>query len=556
MAQAVQELFPNVKVTIGPVIEDGFFYDFDKEPPFTEEDLAKIENRMHQISKRNHPIVRSEMSRDAAIELFKKMNEPYKVEIIQDRDDPTFSLYTQGEWMDLCRGPHVPHTGRLKHFKLLKVAGAYWKGDERNKMLSRIYGTAFFTQEEVDEHINRLKEAEKRDHRRIGKDLDLFSISQDVGPGLILWHPRGARIRLGIEDFWRQQHLSNGYDVVYTPHLARASLWEQSGHTGFYKDYMYPRMSVEEQDYLVKPMNCPFHIQIYKSQLRSYRDLPLRWAELGTVYRFERSGVLHGLMRVRGFTQDDAHLFMTPENMHEEVVGVLRFMRQVLKRFGFSEFDIFLSTRPEKYVGSLENWQTATSTLEKALQAEQVEYQVDPGEGVFYGPKIDIKIRDSLKRSWQCSTIQVDFNLPQRFGMEFVDRDGQRKQPIMVHRALLGSIERFFGVLLEHYAGALPFWISPEQIRVLTLSNDQHVYGKKLADQLTALGYRATVDIRNEKLGYKIREAQTQKIPIMAVIGEKEASVSQVSVRMRDGTPHNGLSWEGFIELLKKQENE
>ncbi len=554
MAQAVQELYPDTKVTIGPVIEDGFYYDFDRPEPFTNEELPQIEKRMRQIAKRKQPIVRDELKRQEAVRLFEEIQEPYKVEIIADRDDKIFSLYRQGEWLDLCRGPHMPNTGELKHFKLLKVAGAYWKGDENNKMLSRIYGTAFYQQDELDDHLERLKEAEKRDHRRLGRELDLFSTSQEVGAGLILWHPKGAKCRVLIEDYWRQAHFEAGYDLVYSPHLAHIGLWQKSGHTGFYKDYMYPPMAGEGEGYLVKPMNCPFHVHIYKSSLRSYRDLPLRWAELGTVYRYERSGVLHGLMRVRGFTQDDAHLFMTAEQLQAEVVGVINFTLKVLRKFDFKEFDVFLSTRPEKFVGSVENWQLATTELERALKAVGLSYTVDPGEGVFYGPKIDIKIRDSLKRSWQCSTIQVDFNLPERFELEYVDRDGSRRRPIMVHRALLGSMERFFGVLLEHHAGALPFWLAPEQLRILTLTEQQVAYAEGIKEKLRQLSYRVAVDLRNEKLGYKISAAQRQKIPVMVILGAKEQAGEKVSVRLRDGSSHNELDWQDFIQILNRQE--
>jgi threonyl-tRNA synthetase len=483
------------------------------------------------------------------------LDEPYKIEIINDRgSEPIFSVYRQGDWLDLCRGPHMPRTGEIKHFKLLKVAGAYWKGSEKNKMLSRIYGTAFYSAADLAEHLERLAEAEKRDHRRLGKDLELFSIQQEVGPGLILWHPKGARVRLLIEDYWRGIHLKHGYELVYTPHLARAEMWRVSGHTEFYQEYMYPQMQIEEQNYLAKPMNCPFHLQIYRSRLRSYRELPIRWAELGTVYRYERSGVLHGLMRVRGFTQDDAHLFMRKDQLHAEIVQVLTFTQEVLGRFGFRDFEIFLSTRPPKYVGSLANWDYATNALKEALESLKLNYQTDPGEGVFYGPKIDVKIRDSLKRSWQCSTIQVDFNLPERFQLEYVDQDGQRKQPIMVHRALLGSLERFFGILIEHYGGAFPFWLAPEQIRILTLSDEQGDYAEMLRGQLAAHGWRLHLDLRNEKLGFKIREAQQQKIPLMVIVGRKEAAEAKVSLRLRDGSSHNEMSLAAAIQRIQDEE--
>ena len=553
MAQAVQELYPDVKVTIGPVIEDGFYYDFDIEKSFSDDDLAKIEKRMHKIRKRNVQIVREELDRKSAIEMFTQMGEPYKVEIIEDRPGDVFSIYRQGEWLDLCRGPHIPRTGEIKFFKLLKVAGAYWKGDENNKMLSRIYGTAFFSQEELDQFIELRKEAERRDHRRLGKELDLFSISPEIGPGVVLWHPKGGCVRSIIEDFWRESHRKAGYDLVYSPHVAKTNLWDTSGHTGFYREYMFPNMDLENQSYLVKPMNCPFHVQIYKSKLRSYRELPLRWAELGTVYRYERSGVLHGMMRVRGFTQDDAHIFMTPEQLQDEIQGVIKITMFMLRTFGFEDFQVYLSTRPEKYVGSEENWDLATAELKKALEAASIEYEVDPGEGVFYGPKIDIKIRDSLRRFWQCSTIQVDFNLPERFGLEYVNTDGERQAPIMVHRALLGSLERFFGILVEHYAGAFPLWLAPEQVRVLPLTDQQHAYAKELENKLASAGYRITGDYRAEKLGFKIRNAQQDKIPVMVIVGDNELKANQVSLRFRDGEESNGLSLDDFMALLKKE---
>ena len=553
MAQAVQELFPGTQVTIGPVIEDGFFYDFSRKEAFVPEDLEKIEKRMKELAAADTPIVRSEITREEAIKKFGDMGETFKVEIIEgiDPGEP-ITLYTQGEWGDLCGGPHVESTRKIKAFKLLHTSSAYWRGDERNPVLQRIYGTAWSTEKELRLYLKRLEEAKKRDHRKLGKELDLFSVSDDIGPGLILWHPKGARIRHLMEEFWKQEHFKHGYEMVISPHAAKIDLWKTSGHTEFYKDNMFSNMEVEGREYVMKPMNCPFHIQIYKAKLRSYRDLPIRFGELGTVYRYERSGVLHGLLRVRGFTQDDAHLFCRPSQIEDEITKVLDLIIFILQSFGFHEYKIYLSTRPEKYVGSDEGWENATKALESALNNKGLEFEVDPGEGVFYGPKIDIKIKDSLNRYWQVSTVQVDFNLPEKFDISYIEEDGQRKQPIMLHRALMGSLERFFGCLIEHYAGAFPLWLAPVQVILLPIT-DKHVdYAEKIAQELEESGIRVEKDLRNEKIGFKIREAQLQKIPYMIVLGDKEVEASTLGVRRRRSKETRTLDLKTFMDEVKE----
>ena len=553
MAQAVKECFPSAQVTIGPAIEGGFFYDFAFERPFTPEDLEMIEARALEIIGRDLTITRQEFTKQEAIEFFKARGEGYKVELIEGfPEGESITAYKQGEFVDLCRGPHIPSTGHVKAFKLLSSAGAYWRGDERNPMLQRIYGTSFPSQEELDKHLANLEEIKKRDHRKLGKELDLFSIQDETGPGLILWHPKGALIRLLIENFWREQHVKHGYDLVYSPHVARLDLWKTSGHVDYYRENMYAPMPVESSEYQLKPMNCPFHIMVYKSHLRSYRDLPLRYGELGTVYRYERSGVLHGLMRVRGFTQDDAHLFCRPDQLAAEVSKVLEFTLFVLQTFGFTECEMYLSTKPEKAVGSEEQWEQATQALETALKEGKFEYKIDPGEGVFYGPKIDVKIKDALGRSWQCSTVQVDFNNPNRFGLTYIGEDGKTHQPIMIHRALMGSIERFFGILLEHYGGAFPTWLAPVQARVLPISDKQQEYGNSVVEKLVQSGFRAELDLRNEKIGLKIREAEKSKIPYMLVVGDRENQNSTVSVRKRNGKSLGTLSVEEVLTIIQK----
>jgi threonyl-tRNA synthetase len=554
MAQAVKECFPSAQLTIGPAIEEGFFYDFAFERPFTPEDLEKIEARALEIIKRNLSVSRREFSKEEASEFFKSRGESYKVELIQGfPEGEPVSAYTQGDFVDLCRGPHLPSTGYVKAFKILNSAGAYWRGDERNPMLQRLYGTSFPSAEALQAHLDNLEEIKRRDHRKLGKDLDLFSIQDETGPGLILWHPKGAQIRLLIENFWREQHLANQYELVYSPHVARLDLWKTSGHVDFYKENMFTPMPVESSEYQLKPMNCPFHIMVYKSHLRSYRDLPIRYAELGTVYRYERSGVLHGLMRVRGFTQDDAHLFCRPDQLAEEVQKVLRFTTSMLGTFGFTEFNMFLSTRPEKAVGTLDQWDQATLALEAALKEGGYSYQVDPGEGVFYGPKIDVKIKDALGRSWQCSTVQIDFNNPQRFELTYVGEDGKTHAPIMVHRALLGSIERFFGILLEHYGGAFPAWLAPVQAMVLPISEKHQCYAQQVEKKLREKVCRVALDLRNEKIGLKIREAEKAKVPFMIVVGDREAEAEMISVRQRNGKNLGTMSIADLVKLIRDE---
>ncbi len=553
MAHAIKRLFPDAKLAIGPAIDDGFYYDIDLDRAITPEDFPKIEAEMAKIVEADYPIRRSELKREEAVRFFDNKHEDYKIELIEGLDGG-ISTYGQEDFVDLCRGPHLPSTGRIgKNFKLLTVAGAYWRGDEHNKMLQRVYGTSYPKHKMLEEHLHRLEEAKKRDHRKLGRELDLFSIREEIGNGLILWHPRGARIRRIIEQFTIEEHYRNGYELVNTPHIAKLNLWETSGHTGFYRENMFSPMEVDEVDYQLKPMNCPFHITIYKNHLHSYRDLPLRLFELGTVYRYERSGVLHGLMRVRGFTQDDAHIFCTPNQLNDEIIKVLDFTFHILKTFGFAEYDIFLSTRPEKYVGTIENWDEATHALENALETLGMKYKVDPGEGVFYGPKIDIKIKDSLGRSWQCSTIQVDFNLPERFNVEFIGEDGHSHRAIMVHRALMGSVERFFGVLVEHYAGAFPAWLAPVQAVILPITDNQAEYARGVFEELRKAGLRVDLDSRNEKVGFKIREAEVNKIPYMLIVGDKEVENRQVSVRRKGEGDLGAMELERFVDLLQDE---
>jgi threonyl-tRNA synthetase len=534
MAKAVQRLYPGSKLAIGPTIENGFYYDIDIPQPISVEDLPRIEAEMRSIILADEPFVRSEMPRQEALAFFRERGEPYKVEIIERVEEPTVSLYATGDdWIDLCRGPHVQRSGEINAFKLTSLAGAYWRGDEKLPMLQRIYGTAWFTKEQLDHYLWQLEEARRRDHRRLGRELDLFSVSEDVGPGLILWHPRGAMIRLIAEDFSRQAHLESGYEWVFSPHIGRAQLWETSGHLDFYRESMYAPMDVEGEDYYVKPMNCPFHIQVYMSRLRSYRDLPRRYAEFGTVYRYERSGVLHGLTRVRGFTQDDAHIFCRPDQVEDEIGRTIDFSLFVLRAFGLSDFKAYLSTLPEKYVGQPAEWELATEALRRAAEAQNIPYEVDQGGGAFYGPKIDLKVNDALGREWQLSTIQFDFNLPVRFGLEFIGEDGQPHQPYMVHRALLGSMERFFGVLIEHYGGAFPFWLAPVQAVLIPIT-DQHVaYAQTVAERLRMEGFRVELDARPERMRLKIRQAELQKVPYMLVLGDKESASESAAVRAR-----------------------
>jgi threonyl-tRNA synthetase len=553
MAHAIKDLFPDAKLAIGPATEDGFYYDIDKETPFTPEDLKRIEKRMKEITKKGNPFIRKEIKRDEAINLFKNIGENYKVELLEEIPDEYVSIYEEGGFFDLCRGPHVKDTGKIKAFKLLSIAGAYWRGDEKNKMLQRIYGTSFDKEDDLKAYLDFLEEVKKRDHRRLGRELDLFSMNEDIGPGLILWHPNGAIVRKTIEDFWREEHLKAGYKILYTPHIAKLNLWQKSGHWDFYRENMYSPMEIEGVDYELKPMNCPFHISVYKSSLRSYRDLPIRYAELGTVYRYERSGVLHGLLRVRGFTQDDAHIFCREDQIEEEILNILDFTLFILSTFGFDRYDIYLSTRPEKYVGTLENWERATNALKNALDKKGLFYQIDPGEGVFYGPKIDIKIKDSLNRSWQCSTIQVDFNNPERFDITFRGSDGKDYRPIMIHRALMGSLERFFGILIEHYAGAFPLWLSPVQTIVLTIAERHTEFAKTVYHALKDNNVRVEINSENEKIGYKIREATIRKIPYLVIIGDIEVSENNLTVRKRSGENIGPFTIEQFLDIIKNE---
>lgn len=552
MAQAVKELFPDVKVTIGPAIEQGFYYDFDRDSSFTDEELVKIEDKMLELAKENFTYERKELSRNEAMDFFNKLGETYKIELLEAiPEDETISMYTQGSFADLCRGPHLKNTGKIKAVKLLKTSGAYWRGDEKNKMLKRIYGITFPSKKELSTYLTQLEEAKKRDHRKIGKDLDLYSVSDEIGAGLILWHPRGAMMRHIIESYWKDRHIKSGYNLVYTPHIGRSELWNTSGHLGFYNDSMYSPIQVDEQDYYIKPMNCPFHINIYKATKRSYRELPVKYAELGTVYRYERSGTLHGLMRVRGFTQDDAHIICTSDQLMDEVEKIIEFSISMLKDFGFTDFQIYLSTKPEKSVGEPEDWEKATLSLKSALEKLNLKYEVDEGGGAFYGPKIDIKIKDALNRAWQCSTIQFDFNLPTRFNMEYVGSDNQAHKPFMIHRALLGSIERFFGTLIEYYGGNFPTWLCPVQAVILTVSESSEHYARRVQNRFISHGIRANLDIRNEKIGYKIREAEMSKTPFIIIIGEKEEDTNTLSVRRHTKGDIGTLDIEDVLIMIK-----
>ena len=555
MAHAVKQLFPEVKFAIGPAIEEGFYYDFDIDRPFTPEDLATIEKKMSEIIKQNNPFVRKVISRKEAIGMFGNLGESYKVELLEELPDEEISLYEEGGFVDLCRGPHIESTGQVKAFKLLSVAGAYWRGNEKNKMLQRIYGTSFTDKKDLKQYLDFLEEVKKRDHRKIGKDLDLFSASDDIGAGLIIWHPNGALIRRAIEEFWLNEHYKADYKTLYSPHIAKLNLWKISGHLDFYRENMYSPMEIDGVDYEIKPMNCPFHIHVYRNSLRSYKDLPVRYAELGTVYRYERSGVLHGLLRVRGFTQDDAHIFCREDQIEDEILNVLDFTLFILKTFGFTDYDVYLSTRPEKYVGALENWERSTNALKSALEAKNLAYKIDPGEGVFYGPKIDIKVKDSLDRPWQCSTVQVDFNNPERFDISYRGSDGKEHRPIMIHRALMGSLERFFGVLIEHYAGAFPVWLSPVQVKILTIAERHGDYAKELHRKMRAEGIRTEIDIDNEKIGYKIRNATLMKVPYLVIIGDNEISDQKVTVRKRTGENIGPFKIDEFIGILKEKIN-
>jgi len=550
MAEAVQSLFPDAKFGIGPVIEDGFYYDFDLPRSLTPDDLPAIEQKMVEIIAADLPFLAEEVDKDEARRIF--AHQPYKLELIDEIPDARVSVYRQGSFTDLCRGPHVQSTGEIKAFKLLNIAGAYWRGDEQRPMLQRIYGIAFDTEEELEQHLEKLAEAVRRDHRKLGVELDLFSFHEEAGPGLAFWHPKGALVRRTIEEFWVQEHVKRGYDIVYSPHISKLDLWKTSGHWEFYEEHLYSPMDIDGQQYLLKPMNCNAHILMYKSRLRSYRELPLRWAELGTVYRYERSGVLHGLTRVRGFTQDDAHIFCRPDQLEDEVVGVVKFALYMMRTFGFKEYEVLLSTRPEKYAGTLEMWDEATATLERALKRLKIPYREDPGEGVFYGPKIDIDLKDALGRAWQGPTTQVDFNLPQRFDVTYVDADGAEHTVVLVHRTVLGSMERFVGCLVEHYAGAFPVWLAPVQAVVVPIADRHADYALRLERDLKRSGIRCQADTRAERMNLKIRQAQLQKVPYMLIVGDKEVENSTVSVRLRSGEDLGQQTTKDFKAMTKK----
>jgi threonyl-tRNA synthetase len=539
MAQAVKALFPETKITIGPAIDDGFYYDFDRPQPFTPEDLERIEAKMREIIAADYTVQRMEWPRGQVRDYFGQRAEDYKVELLDEFEGDVFSCYQQGDFVDLCIGPHVHSTGCINAIKLLKVAGAYWRGDEHKQMLQRIYGTSWPSEEMLQQYLHKLEEARKRDHRVLGRQLDLFSINEMVGPGLVLWHPKGAMVRYLIESFWREEHLHRGYALVYTPHVGRIQLWETSGHLGWYKENMFAAMEMEGQDYMAKPMNCPFHIQVYQSKLRSYRELPVRLFELGTVYRYERGGVLHGLLRVRGLTQDDAHIFCRPDQINAEVEGVLDLVFFMMKSFGFEQYKIDLSLRDPKdrtkYIGSDEVWDQAEQALETTLQHMGLPYKRAAGEANFYGPKIDIMLVDAIGREWQVPTVQLDFQLPERFDLTYMGEDGKHHRTVMIHRAILGSIERFFGILIEHYAGAFPLWLAPVQARIMTITDRQREYARQVGERLLAASVRAETDLRNEKISYKIREAQTEKIPYMLVVGDREVAAGKVAVRLRSG---------------------
>ena len=547
MAEAVQCLFPEAKFGIGPTIENGFYYDFELPRPLTPEDLPVIESKMREIISQDVPFVAEEMSKDKARKLF--ATQPYKLELINEITDTRVTIYKQGSFTDLCRGPHLASTGGVKAFKLTHLAGAYWRGDEKRPMLQRIYGVAFESQEELDDYLSWQAEVTKRDHRKLGKELDLFSTHEEIGPGLICWHPKGALIRQIIEDFWRAEHIKRGYDIVYTPHIAKLDLWKTSGHWEFYRDYLFPPMEIEGQQYMLRPMNCLGHILIYKSQLHSYRNLPLRYAELGTVYRYERTGVLYGLARVRGFTQDDAHIFCRPDQVEEEVLEVLNLAQFMMSSFGFEEYELLLSTRPEKYAGTISMWEEATGSLKHVLKKLGLHYEVDPGEGVFYGPKIDIKLKDVLGHVWQGPTIQVDFNLPQRFNVCYIGEDGLEHNVVMIHRTVLGSMERFLACLTEHYGGVFPVWLSPVQTIIIPIA-DRHVgYAHKVESDFKNEGIRVQVDDRSERMNLKIREAQLEKVPYMLIVGDKEMASSSVSLRLRSG---ENLGLETLVQVKSR----
>lgn len=551
MAQAVKRLYPNVKLAIGPPIQDGFYYDIDVPESINEEDLKRIEKEMDRIVDQKIPFTREVLTREKAIELFEQLGEGYKVELIREIEEDTVSVYRQGDFVDMCRGPHVPDTGYVKSFKLLHTAGAYWRGDENNKMLQRLYGTSWFDKKDLKIYLDRLEEARKRDHRKLGRELELFSIEEEAGPGLVIYHPKGAMLRMLIEDFEKKEHLRRGYQIVMGPQLLKVDLWKKSGHWDHYRESMY-FTEVEGTQYGLKPMNCIAHMLIYKSSIRSYRDLPLRYFELGTVHRHEKSGVLHGLLRVREFTQDDAHILCTPQQLNSEIRGVITFVRDMMGVFGF-EYKMEISTRPEKSIGSEEDWERATKALMEALDDEDIPYKIREGDGAFYGPKIDVIIKDAIGRMWQCATVQCDFALPERFELEFVGADGGRHRPIMLHRVILGSIDRFLGVLIEHFAGAFPAWLSPVQVKILTITDRSATYARSVAGRLREEGFRVESDLRNEKIGYKVREARLEKVPYMLILGDREADAGTVAVRHREDGDRGTVSLEEFVDGVRDQ---
>lgn len=551
MADAVKSLYPNTKLGIGPAIEKGFYYDFERDEPFTDKDLEKIEIKMREIIAGDVPFTKEAITKKEAVKLFTSMKETHKLELIEGLEDDSISIYKHGNFIDLCKGPHVESTGQVKAFKLLSVAGAYWRGNENNPMLQRIYGTAFESRKDLSKHLHLIEEAKKRDHRKLGKELDYFSISDEIGAGLVLYHPKGAIFRMIIEDYIKKEHIRRGYQFVIGPHILKSDIWIRSGHYDYYKENMY-LFKIDKQEFVIKPMNCPAHMLIYKSRLRSYRDLPLRLFELGTVYRNEKSGVLHGLLRVRGFTQDDAHIFCLKEQLKDEIVSVIDFVEETLKVFGFKSFEIELSTRPPKYIGEESDWEEATSALKSALDKKGLEYEINEGEGAFYGPKIDIKLKDALGRSWQCATIQCDFALPDRFDLTFTNNDGKKVRPVMIHRVILGSIERFMGALMEHYGGAFPLWLSPEQVRIIPITSDQIEVSKKVMETLKENDIRVSVDDRPEKMQKKIRTAEIEKIPMMAIIGGKEAASGSISVRSKQKGDLGVMKTDEFIKMLKE----
>lgn len=551
MAQAVQDLFPEAKVAIGPSIDTGFYYDFDYAPGFTEEDFARIEGRMKELVKMDIPIVRKMVKKEEAIEMFRKMGESFKVELIEGIGDPEVSLYTQGNFTDLCRGPHLQSTGQIGAFKLLSLAGAYWKGDEKNKMLTRIYGTAFPDESALNNYLQFLEEVKKRDHRRLGRELDLFSISDEVGAGLVIYHPNGALLRYILEDFERKEHLKRGYQFVVGPHILKLDMWKRSGHFENYRDNMY-FTKVDDVEYGIKPMNCLSHIMVYRSTIRSYRDLPIRYFELGTVCRHEKSGVLHGLLRVREFTQDDAHIFLRQDQLHEEILNIIQFVHDVMGIFNF-EYEMEISTRPEKYIGTLEDWNKAEQVLKDVLDSQGLPYDINEGDGAFYGPKIDVKLKDAIGRKWQCATIQCDFALPERFDLNYVDSDGKRKRPVMLHRVILGALERFIGILIEHYGGRFPVWLSPTQVIIMNITDEQEPYVKALQEEMINEGLRVDIDTRNEKLSLKIRDGAVRKVPYLIIAGKKEMASETVSVRVRDGGELKDVTIKDFIARVKEE---